>query len=158
LEALIPTATRIDKACLIFADACQVVEPNEIVTACKFWRDHRHDKKLRRITVSEGIKEFTAHHRASAVRKQNVSDFLDVFARKFGESMIADIPQNDIETWFNDQPWGATTVNDSLQMVSQFWKYAVKNGWAVSNPAFFPKTSRSISLITCPVFALAANI
>jgi integrase len=134
LEALTPTATRIDRAAYIFADACQIVEPAEIVTACRFWRDHRPDKKLRRVTVSDGINEFLAYHRASAVRKQNLKNFLDLFAREFGDMAISSIHQIQIEKWFAGREWASKTVNGCLQMTSQFWKYAIKNGWAVKNP------------------------
>jgi integrase len=134
LEALTPTATRIDRAAYIFADACQIVEPAEIVTACRYWRDHRPDKKLRRVTVSDGIKEFLAHHRASAVRKQNLKNFLDLFAREFGDTAVSSIHQIQIEKWFAGRDWASKTVNGCLQMASQFWKYAIKNGWAVKNP------------------------
>lgn len=133
LEALTPTATRIDRAAYIFADACQLVEPAEIVTACRFWRDNRPDKKLRRITVRDGIKEFSAHHRASAVRKQNLKNFLDTFVREFGDMTISSIQQIQIEKWFAGREWASKTVNGCLQMASQFWKYAIKNGWAVKN-------------------------
>lgn len=133
LEALTPTATRIDRAAYIFADACQIVEPNEIVTACRYWREHRPDKKLRRTTVNEGIKEFAAHHRASATRKQNISNYLNLFAREFGDSVIADIKQIEIEKWLSGHQWEAKTSNDYLQMTSQFWKYAMRNGWAIKN-------------------------
>jgi integrase len=133
LEALTPTATRIDRAAYIFADACRIVEPSEIVAACRYWREHRPDKKLRSITVNEAVQEFTTHHRASAIRKQNITNYLNLFARKFGGSVIAGITQIEIEKWFAGQNWKAKTSNDYLQMTSQFWKYAVRSGWAVKN-------------------------
>jgi integrase len=135
LEALTPTATRIDRAAYIFADACRSVEPSEIVAACRYWREHRPDKKHHRTTVNEGIKEFVVYHRANTTRKQNVSNCLNLFARKFGNSVIADIQQTEIEKWFVGHEWGAKTSNDYLQMTSQFWEYAMKSGWAIRNPA-----------------------
>jgi integrase len=134
LEALTPTATRIDRAAYIFADACRIVEPSEIVAACRYWREHRPDKTVRRTTVSQGIKDFVAHHRASTTRKQNVSNFLGLFAIEFGDSVIGDIKQIEIEKWFNSHEWAAKTSNDYLQMTSQFWKFAIKNAWAIRNP------------------------
>jgi hypothetical protein len=129
----LPGGIRLGRAVDIVRVCCLIVDPDEILTACRFWKDHRPDRRQRRITVNDGVKEFTGHHRASGIRRQNVSNFLDLFARKFGDNVIADLRQVEIENWFAAQNWAAKTSNDCLQMCGQFWKYAVKSGWAVKN-------------------------
>jgi hypothetical protein len=57
-----------------------------------------------------------------------------VFARSFGNRIIGDIEQTDIEKWFAGQNWSPKTYNDALQKTSQFWKHAIKSRWAVKNP------------------------
>jgi len=134
MEAMAAVGMEIRQGAELLAAALKIVPADEMLLAVQFYKANKPDKPLRRVTVNEGITDFKANHRASAIRKQNLSNYLDVFARSFGNHVIVDIEQTDIEKWFAGQEWSAKTYNDTLQMTSQFWKHAIKSRWAVKNP------------------------
>jgi hypothetical protein len=134
MEAMASVGVEIRQGAELLASALKIVPADELLLAVQFYKANKPDKPLRRVTVNEGIADFKANHRASAIRKQNLSNYLEVFARNFGNRVIGDIEQTDIEKWFAGQEWAAKTYNDTLQMTSQFWKHAIKSRWAVKNP------------------------
>lgn len=114
--------------------ALRIVLAAELLAAAQFYKANRPNKPIRRLTVDQVIADFKTNHRASAIRKQNLSNYLELFAREFGNREIAAIERIEIEKWFNAQPWSPKTYNDNLQMASQFWKYAIKSRCATQNP------------------------
>jgi integrase len=134
IEALAAVGMEIRQGAELLADALKIVPAHELLLAVQFYKANKPEKFLRRITVNEGIAEFKANQRAGAIRKLNLSNYLEVFARHFGSKIIADIEQTDIEKWFASHEWSAKTCNDALQMTSQFWKHAIKSRCAVQNP------------------------
>jgi len=134
LELMQSVGIEIRQGAELLAAALRIVPADELLAAAQFYKANRPDKPLLRLNVNQGITEFKSNHRASAIRKQNLSNFLELLARKFGSREIVDIDQVEIENWFAGQSWSPKTYNDNLQMTSQFWKCAIKNRWATKNP------------------------
>jgi integrase len=134
MEAMASVGMEIRPGAVLLAEALKIVPPDELLLAVQFYKANKPNKPMRRATVNEVIVDFKANHRASAIRKQSLSYYLEVFARTFGECVIEEIGITDIEKWFSGQKWAAKTYNDNLQMTSQFWKHAIKNQWAANNP------------------------
>jgi integrase len=134
MEALAAVGMEIRQGSELLAAALKIVPADELLLAVQFYRANKPDKPQRSVTVNEGIAHFKANHRCGEIRQQNLSNFLELFARNFGSRFIVDIEQTDIEQWLSGRDWSATTYNDSLQMTGQFWKHAIKNRWAVNNP------------------------
>lgn len=134
METMETVGLEIRQGSELLVKALKVVPANELVDAVQFYSTNKPNKPLCRLTVTQGIAGFKAGHRASAIRKQNLSNYLEQFARTFGSQEIADIEQMEIENWFASQSWSAKTYNDNLQMTSQFWKHAIKSRWALKNP------------------------
>jgi integrase len=145
MEAMAAVGMEIRQGSELLASALKIVPADELLLAVQFYSKNKPDKPLRRFTVNEGIADFKATHRASVIREQSLSYYLELFARNFGNRVIADIDQNEIEKWFAGRKWSAKTYNDCLQMTSQFWKYAIKNQWAVKNPVTEIKRLRIIA-------------
>ncbi|MGA2281052.1 MAG: site-specific integrase [Verrucomicrobiota bacterium] len=134
MEAMATVGMEIRTGSELLVSALKIVPADELVDAVRFYKTNKPDRPLRRVTVNEGVADFKASHRAGAIREQNLSNYLEVFARNFGNRVIVDIEQTDIEKWFAGQEWSAKTYNDALQMTSQFWKHAIKSRCAVKNP------------------------
>ncbi|HEU5124498.1 MAG TPA: hypothetical protein VFW05_10585 [Verrucomicrobiae bacterium] len=114
--------------------ALRIIPADELLAAAQFYKANRPNRPIRHLTVEQLITDFKTNHRASAIRKQNLSNYLELFAREFGNREIAAIERIEIEKWFNAQPWAPKTYNDNLQMTSQFWKHAIKSRCATQNP------------------------
>ena len=134
MEALTPTATKLDQAAYIFADACKYVEPHEIVAACRYYRDHRASQKLDPVTLNEAAGRFLAQWRAGAKRKTGVAHLLEILGRKFGNRVLHEIERKEIDEWVNGREWSNRSVNDFMQAAGQFWWFAVNSGYAAINP------------------------
>ena len=134
MDAMATVGMEVRTGSELLVKALKIVPADELLDAVRFYSANKPDKPLRDVTVNEGVADFKVTHRAGAIREQNLSNYLEVFARNFGNRIIADIEQTDIEKWFAGQEWSAKTYNDALQMTSQFWKHAIKSRWAVKNP------------------------
>ena len=134
MDAMASVGMEVREGSELLVKALKIVPADELVDAARFYSANKPDKPLRDVTVNEGIADFKASHRAGEIREQNLSNYLDLFARSFGSRIIVDIEQTEIEKWFVGHEWSEKTYNDNLQMTSQFWKHAIKSRWAVKNP------------------------
>src|SRR3569833_3780180 len=105
----------------LLAAALRIVPADELLAAAQFYKANRPDKPLLRLNVNQGIMEFKTNHRASAIRKQNLSNFLELLARKFGFREIVDIDQVEIENWFAGQSWSPKTYFVFFLLFCLFW-------------------------------------
>jgi len=137
LEALTPTSTRLDKACFIFADACKLVEPHEIIEACRFWREHRPGGTFVPKIVDAAVDEYLARLRGEirARRHRTETSYLTAFQTKFGERQLSEIEAIEIKDWAKEKGWSKVTFNDVLAAISRFFKDAKARNYAAVNPA-----------------------
>lgn len=75
LDAVAPTGTRIDKATIIFADAVKLIPADEILLACRAWRDNGPGKDFALKLVKTAESDFcTRQEGRICERRQRTND------------------------------------------------------------------------------------
>ena len=134
MELMQSVGVEIRQGAELLVAALRIIPADELLAAAQFYKANRPNRPTRHLTVDQVITDFKTNHRAGAIRKQNLSNYLELFGREFGKREIATIERIEIEKWFNAHSWAPKTYNDNLQMTSQFWKHAIKSGCATQNP------------------------
>lgn len=111
-----------------------------LVAAAEAGKGKQPVKKL----VREGITTFLQDHTAGIHRTKNVAFYLGHFRALFGERFVNDLTELEITRWLNDRNWGPKTFNDCRQILSQFFKYAIKcrPQWTTENPVAGIRTKK----------------
>jgi hypothetical protein len=137
LEAVAPTGTRIDKAAMIFADAVKFVSVDEILVACRAWRDNSPGKKFSPKLVETAIMEFSIRQdgRISERRLRTNGSYLGAFKKIFGKRYLHEVSTFEIADWSSAKKWSRRTRNDVLGTVSLFYKDCVQRHYAINDPA-----------------------
>ena len=141
LEALKPTPTRLDRAAAIFADAVKLVEADEILAACRHWRDHGPGKRFTPRNTKEAVAEFLERqrHRISPRRYRTNRSYLGSFTKKFCDRLLHEIEATEIKDWASGNSWCVKTKNDALGVVSLLYRDAIERKFAQVNPANFKR-------------------
>ena len=92
----------------------------------------------RSITAAELVDQLIAKKEADGMSQRYIQDLrsrLPRFAETFGDEMVATITTTQIDDWLRALDVGPTTRNNFRRVVIMLFGYAVKHGYAVSNPA-----------------------
>lgn len=133
----LPPGIRLGRAVDIVRDCCQVVEPDEIVAACRYWRDNRPNKRLVCKTVNRAVPEFLSRREKKVSERRYRADrsYLGAFESKFGSRFLHEITKIEIRDWADAKGWGAKTKNDALGLVRLLYADAIERNYAFDNPA-----------------------
>ena len=133
----LPPGIRLGRAVDIVRDCCQVVEPDEIVAACRYWRDNRPNKRLVCKTVNRAVPEFLSRREKKVSERRYRADrnYLGAFETKFGSRFLHEITKIEIRDWADAKGCGAKTKNDALGLVRLLYADAIERNHAFDNPA-----------------------
>jgi integrase len=134
IRLLEPNGAALDDAARVYAECIKLVPPDEIVEACRFWRDNKPNGRFTPKKVKDGVDQFLAEKRFKRRYKTNAS-YLNALRREFGERDMHTVSSGDLETFVNLKVWKPKTYNDFLGLISLFYKWAIKRGYASVNPA-----------------------
>ncbi len=137
LKALEPVHVRIDRACSLIADAVKLVPEDEILAACRVWRESRPNRKLTQKKVSDVILEFLSRREEKVSERRFRADecYLGAFETQFSTRHLHEISTLDIKDWADAKGWGAKTKNDALGLVRQLYCDAIERNYVAENPA-----------------------
>jgi hypothetical protein len=137
LKLIDDTGVSIDEAAHTFVAAAKLVGPDEILLACHHWRNHRPDKKMSPKNILDGVLEYLDSRKGkiSSRRHRTITSYLMAFQRAFKGRELHTITALEIEDWASGKKWAKKTRNDFLSTVSLLFKYSIKRGFAVVNPA-----------------------
>jgi integrase len=136
LELLAPTGLRIDYAAQILVQALNILQPGEIVTACKSYDENR-PKNLIAKTVNEFTAEFLARQksRISERRYKTNSSYIAALTEKLGCRQLHEIRPTELSDFVNGKAWSKKTRNDILGLYACLWSDAIVRKHATTNPA-----------------------
>jgi integrase len=136
LDLLAPTGVAIDRAASIFADAIKLVGPDEIVAACRYFREHRPGQLIPKPT-GEVVDEFLARQkgRISARRLRTDTSYMTAFKATFGDCPLHEVQSLELSDFVDKRGWGKRTSNDFLNSVGALYKWAILRKWSAANPA-----------------------
>ena len=137
LKLLEGTEASIDRACAVFADAVKLVPADEIVAACRAWRDNRPNKRLVPKKVDEAVPEYLARRKGnvSARRYRTDCSYLGGFQKGFGSRLLHEISKLEIKDWAEAKGWASKTKNDAIGLVRLLYADAMERSHALENPA-----------------------
>jgi hypothetical protein len=128
----LPMGVRLGRAADIIADCCRIVEPGEIVTACRYWKDQRPDKKFAPRSTYEAVEEYMDHQKHLSERRQRALDsYFNSFTNKFGKKCLHEITTADLKDFvFGRQSWkSAKTRNEVRAAIGLLYKDAQERGY-----------------------------
>jgi hypothetical protein len=138
LEALKPTGTRIDRAANLIADALKLLPEDEILAACRYWRDNGPGNNLKPKLVKPAIYEYCIRREGSIIsvrRRRTNRSYLRSFEKAFGDRLLHEITSLEISDWSSGKRWSPITRNDVLGTISLFFKDCVLRSYALKNSA-----------------------
>jgi integrase len=137
LSALRPTGVPIDRAANIVADALKLIPADEIILACRHWRDNGPGKPFTPKLASEALKEFQARHqgKVGSRRRRTLRSYLNTFDQKFGQRMVHEVTTIEINDFAGSKLWERSTRNGWLGAVSLFLADAMQRGYCRCNVA-----------------------
>jgi integrase len=97
-----------------------------------------HVKTSEKSCTTAGLVEELIAKKAVKASKRYLDDLrnrLDFFAKVFGERLVAEITNVEIDDWLDALKVLATTRNNYRRVLIVMFNYAVKRGYATSNPA-----------------------
>ena len=89
-------------------------------------------------TATQLVEDLVKAKKADGVSERHLSDIrsrLSVFAEKFNGQMVATITSKEIDTWLRSLPVAPLTRNHYRQVVVLAFNFAVRAGYATTNPA-----------------------
>jgi integrase len=102
----------------------------------------------RSCTATQLVEELLKAKKADGVSEHHLRDIrgrLSVFAEKFDGRMVATITSKEIDTWLRSLPVAPLTRNHYRQHVVLAFNFAVRCGYAVTNPALGAAKAKVIS-------------
>lgn len=138
---------RLDDICQRFIDTAKVLggDYNLMLPAAYYFKEHAPQKVLKPMLVKDAVAEFLAD-RAPALglrrRKTNASCFAQVI-KAFGDRHLHEIESLEIHDWTRSKNYAARTRNDALNLLSQFYRWAIIRNYAVLNPSSSERLERS---------------
>jgi len=141
LKLIEGTDTSIDRAAFIFVESAKLVGVDEILTACREWKNNRPDKPTDPKLTSEAVKEFEKSQKAkvSARRYRTVQSYMKGFSTFFGARNLHEVTTGDLEAWLEEKTWSHKTHNEHLGAIGLLYKYAASGNrnWVPAgfNPA-----------------------
>jgi hypothetical protein len=132
LEALAPTEVSILPACQIFAQAVRTLgTPDEILTACQYWKDHRPDRPLTPTSVEEAVEAFKASrkNRISHRRYRTEESYFRKLTKQFPGKMIHEVTVEDVDQLVSAQKWAGKTRNDFITSTVPLFSFAENRLW-----------------------------
>jgi integrase len=95
-------------------------------------------------TVSELVGELVANKMRDGASARYVRDLrsrLNIFAASFPETNVTDLSTAAVDDWLRNLPHSGTTRNDYRRLVSVLFRYGIRRGYCLENPA--QKASRA---------------
>ncbi len=129
-EAL-PPGVRLSRAVEIFRSCSQVVEPDEILIACRFWKENRPDKKFIAKKLGEATDDYLARQKhLSARRQRTLASYFKAFTKKFGGKWLHEITTADLKVLiFGKETWKAPkTRNEVRAAIGLLYRDAQEQG------------------------------
>ena len=129
-EAL-PPDIRLSRAVEIFRSCSQVVEPDEILIACRFWKDNRPDKKFTAKKLGEATDEYLARQKHLSARRQRaLTSYFKAFTKKFSKKWLHEITTADLKDLiFGRESWKAgKTRNEVKAAIGMVFRDAQERG------------------------------
>jgi integrase len=103
----------------------------------------------RSITAAELVDQIIAKKKADGMSDRYVGDLrsrLPRFAESFGDQMVATITTTQIDDWLRALEVGPTTRNNFRRALVMVFAYAIRHGYAASNPAEETEKAKQIDL------------
>jgi len=135
--ASLPPGVRLGRAVDLVRDCCQILEPEEIVAACRYWRDNQPNRRIMHKKVNQAVAEFLERREKKVSERRYRADdsYLGAFESRFGSRFLHEISKIEIRDWADGKGWGAKTKNDALGLVRQLYNDAIERNYTVDNPA-----------------------
>jgi hypothetical protein len=100
----LPGGIRLGRAVEIVRDCCEVLDPNEIVQACRYWKDHRPDKKFTAKRVADAITEYLGRQSRLSERRQNaLNSYFKPFKKQFAARTLDEITTSDLKDFIDSR-------------------------------------------------------
>ena len=129
-EAL-PTHIRLGRAIDIIRACCQIVDPDEILAACRFWKENRPDKKFTRKRLEEAVEEYLGRQKhLSGRRQRTLASYFNALIEKFGGKYLDEITTADLKAFiFGKEGWrAAKTRNEARAAIGLLYRDAQEQG------------------------------
>ena len=129
-EAL-PPGIRLGRAVEIVRACCQFVDPDEILVACRFWKDNRADKKFTKKSLEEATDEYLDRQQHLSDRRQRaLTSYFNAFSEKFGKKWLHEITPADLKDLiFGKKSWKtAKTRNEVKAAIGLLYRDAQERG------------------------------
>jgi site-specific recombinase XerD len=138
LESIEPTGLRIDAACLRFVEAYNILgNADELLSAARFWREHRPDKPLEPKPVKAAVDEYLAERKikVSPHRLKTERNCLFIFKEAFPGRCLSEVQPSEIHDLSRLRKWAKATRNDNLCTIAALYRWAINHNWTAENPA-----------------------
>ncbi len=141
LKLLEGTGVSIDRACAVFSDALKILPEDEILPACRAWKDKRPNRRLMPKKVCDAVVDFLSlrEKRVSERRCRSDRSYLGQFEAKFGERMLHEITTLELKDWATAKGWSAKTKKDALGLVRLLYADALERNHAAENPVIIER-------------------
>lgn len=135
--AALPPGMRLGRAVDIVRECCELVAPEEIVAACRYWRDHPPVKKLIPTKIKDASADYMARREKKITHRRMRADrcYMGIFVAKFGNRLMTDLTTREIKDWADDRGWAAKTKVDAFGLVQRLYADSIERGFATDNPA-----------------------
>jgi integrase len=88
-------------------------------------------------SVAEIVNRLVAETEKNGRRNRTVRDLrerLQRFAKTYGSRQLSSLSVDEVRTWLDDPTLGARSKIHNATKISQLFNYAIRNGWADTNP------------------------
>lgn len=123
----------------LFYECCEALKPfgKSLRDATEFFVKHLRTAE-RSCTAEELVAELCAAKQKDGLSKSHLRDIrcrLNVFSEKFNGQTVATISSRDIDSFLRSLPHSPFTRNRYRSLISLAFNFAVRNGYATTNPA-----------------------
>jgi hypothetical protein len=136
----LPSGIRLGRAVEIVRDCCEIVDPNEIVHACRYWKNHGPEKKFTAKPVDDAVTEYLARQARLTERRQKALDsYFKPFKKQFAGKTLDQITTADLKDFIDGRKaWKSPkTRNEVRCAVGLLFQDAQERGYVGKrvNPA-----------------------
>jgi len=128
----LPVGIRLIKAAEIIRACCQVVDPDEILDACRFWKENRPDKKFTKKTLGEAVDDYLRRQGHLSERRQRcLASYFSALTDKYGDRWLHELTAADLKDFiFGKKGWKtAKTRNEVRSAVGLLFQDAEERGF-----------------------------